>query len=63
VLHLTDEYAARVAAEEVEHSEKEDADFGRIMRFMQEEGLRRGLNKEERAKLTLGEVFKDPEGR
>jgi hypothetical protein len=62
-LHLTDEYAARVAAEEVEHSEKEDADFGRIMRFMQEEGLRRGLNKEERAKLTLGEVFKDPEGR
>jgi hypothetical protein len=60
-LHLTDEYAARVAAEEVEQAEKEDADFGRIMRFMQEEGLRRGLNKEEREKLTLGEAFKDPE--
>jgi hypothetical protein len=62
VLHLTDEYAAGVAAEEAEQTEKEDADFGRITRFMQEEGLRRGLNKEERAKLTLGEAFKDPEG-
>ena len=62
-LHLTDEYAARVAAEEVEQAEKESTDFGRITRFMQEEGLRRGLNREERAKLTLGEVFKDPDGR
>jgi hypothetical protein len=62
VLWLTDEYAAGVAAEEVEQAEKEDADFGRIMRFMQEEGLRRGLNKEEREQLTLGEAFKDPEG-
>jgi hypothetical protein len=62
VLWLTDEYAAGVAAEEVEQAEKEDADFGRIMRFMQEEGLRRGLNKEEREKLTLGEAFKAPEG-
>jgi hypothetical protein len=62
VLHLTDDYAACVAAEEVEKAEKEDADFGRIMRFMQEEGLRRGLNKEEREQLTLGEAFKDPEG-
>ena len=61
-LWLTDEYAARVCAEEVEQAEREDADFGRIMLFMQEEGLRRGLNKEERAKLTLGEAFKDPEG-
>jgi hypothetical protein len=51
-----------VAAEEVEKAEKEDADFGRIMRFMQEEGLRRGLNKEERERLTLGEAFKEPEG-
>jgi hypothetical protein len=62
VLWLTDEYAEGVAAEEVEQAEKEDADFGRIMRFMQEEGLRRGLNKEEREKLTLGEAFKAPEG-
>jgi hypothetical protein len=62
VLWLTDAYAAGVAAEEVEQAEKEDADFGRIMRFMQEEGLRRGLNKEEREKLTLGEAFKAPEG-
>jgi hypothetical protein len=62
VLWLTDEYAAGVAAEEVEQAEKEDADFGKIMRFMQEEGLRRGLNKEEREKLTLGEAFKAPEG-
>jgi hypothetical protein len=62
VLHLTDEYAARVAADEVEQAEKEDADFGRIMRFMKEEGLRRGLNKEEREHLTLGEAFKDPGG-
>jgi len=51
-----------VCAEKVEQAEREDADFGRIMLFMQEEGLRRGLNKEERAKLTLGEAFKDPEG-
>ena len=62
VLWLTDEYAARVAAEEVERAEKESTDFGRITRFMQEEGLRRGLNKEERKRLTLGEAFKDPEG-
>src|ERR671910_663245 len=62
VLWLTDEYAGRVAAEEVEQAEKENADFGRITRFMQEEGLRRGLNKEEREKLTLGEAFKDPDG-
>ena len=62
-LSLTDEYAARVAAEAVEQAEKEDADFGRIKRFMQEEGLRRGLNKEEREKLTLGEAFRDPEGK
>ena len=60
-LCLTDEYAARVAAEEAEQAAKEDADFDRIKRFMQEEGLRRGLNKEEREKLTLGQVFKDPE--
>jgi len=51
----------RVAAEEAEQAEQEDGDFGRIMRFMQEEGLKRGLNKEEREKLTLGQVFKDPE--
>ena len=61
-LHLTDEYAARVAAEEAEQAEQESTDFGRITRFMQEEGLRRGLNKEERQRLTLGEAFKDPEG-
>ena len=63
VLWLTDEYARRVAAEKVEQAEKESTDFGRVTRFMQEEGLRRGLNREERAKLTLGEVFKDPDGR
>jgi hypothetical protein len=62
VLWLTDEYTRRVAAEGVEQAEKESTDFGRITRFPQEEGLRRGLNREERAKLTLGEVFKDPEG-
>ena len=62
LLWLTDEYAGRVAAEEVEQAEKESTNFGRITRFMQEEGLRRGLNKEERKRLTLGEAFKDPEG-
>jgi hypothetical protein len=61
-LWLTDEYAARVIAEEVEQAEREDTDFGRIMLFMQEEGLRRGLNKEEREKLTLGESFNSLEG-
>jgi hypothetical protein len=61
VLWLSDEYAACVAAEEVEQAEQEDADFGRIMRFMQEEGLRRGLNREAREKMTLGEAFNDPE--
>jgi hypothetical protein len=63
MLHLTEDYGARVAAEEVEQAKKEDADFGEILRFMQVEGLRRGLNKEEREKLTLGEVFKYPEDR
>jgi hypothetical protein len=62
VLQLTDDYAARVAAEEVERAEQESTDFGRITRFVQEEGLRRGLNKEEREQLTLGEAFKAPEG-
>ena len=62
MLQLTDEYAAHVVTEEVEQAEQELADFSGIMRFMQEEGLRRGLNKEEREKLTLGEAFKDPEG-
>ena len=62
VLWLTEEYAGRVAAEEVEQAEKESTDFGRITRFMQEEGLRRGLNKEEREKLTLGEAFEEPQG-
>ena len=62
-LWLTEEYAARVGEEEVEWAEKEDADFGRIRRFMQEEGLRRGLNKEKREKLTLGEAFRDPAGK
>ena len=60
-LWLTDEFAARVAAEETERVKKEDADFARMTRFMNEEGLRRGLNKEERGKLTLGEAFEDPE--
>jgi hypothetical protein len=62
-LWLTDEYAACVGAEEAEQAKKESTDFGRIIRFMQEEGLRRGLNKEERERLTLGQVFKDPEDR
>ena len=60
-LWVTDEFAARVAAEEAERAQKEDADFARIIRFLNEEGLRRGLNKEERGKLTLGEAFEDPE--
>src|SRR5215211_4833015 len=48
VLQLTDEYAARVAAEEVEQAKKEDADFGRIMRFMREEGLTNYLKTDKR---------------
>jgi hypothetical protein len=62
MLWLTDEYAARVVAEEVERARKDDADFSRIIRFMKEEGLRRGLNKEEREELILVEALKDPEG-
>lgn len=62
-LWLTDEFAARVAAEEAERAKMEDADFARIIRFLKEEGLRRGLNKEERGKLTLGEAFEDHEDR
>jgi len=60
-LWLTDEYAARVDADEAERAKKEDADFGNITRFLKEEGLRRGLNKEERGRLTLGDAFKDRE--
>ena len=51
-----------MVAEEVERARKDDADFSRIIRFMKEEGLGRGLNKEEREKLTLVEALKDPEG-
>jgi hypothetical protein len=31
--------------------------LGRVTRGMKEEGLRRGLNKEEREKMTLEEAF------
>jgi hypothetical protein len=31
----------------------------KLTRLMEEEGLRRGLNKEERAKMTLGEIFQE----
>jgi hypothetical protein len=60
-LWLTDEYAAHVDADEAERAKKEDADFGNITRFLKEEGLRRGLNKEERGRLTLGDAFRDRE--
>lgn len=60
-LQITDEDALRAAAEEEERAEKEHARFKRLASFIQEEGLRRGLNKEERQKLTLEEVLEPQE--
>jgi hypothetical protein len=60
-LQITDEYAMRVVTEEEERAEKERAGFKRVASFMREEGLRRGLNKEEREELTLGEALESQE--
>ncbi len=60
-LQITHEDAMRAASEEVERAEEEQAAFKRLDSFIQEEGLRRGLNKEEREKLTLGDVLEPQE--
>ncbi len=58
---VTAAYAQRVAQEELEKAEAEARSFRKLASFLQQEGLRRGLNKEERENLTLGEVFREGE--
>jgi hypothetical protein len=60
-LQLTDEMAQRVAEEEQQHAENEAARFKKMASFIKQEGLRRGLTKEEREKLTLKEALEKPE--
>jgi hypothetical protein len=53
--------------EEVRRSKAEDETqakdwLGRLRKAMREEGLRRGLNKEQREKMTLGEFLEWDEG-
>jgi hypothetical protein len=49
----------RVNQEAEEEARRVERGFGKLAGFMKEEGLKRGLNKEEREKLTLGEALKD----
>jgi hypothetical protein len=47
----------RAREEQVEYAKRVSEGLGRVTRGMKEEGLRRGLNKEEREKMTLEEAF------
>ncbi len=56
-LTITPEDVVRVRREEAEASEKTAALFKKLETSAKEEGLRRGLGKEERSRMTLGEAF------
>jgi len=58
-LRLTGEGAERAAAEEQQRHKRELAWFSKTASFIKQEGLRRGLPKEEREKLTLREALED----
>jgi len=62
-LQITDEDAARIAAEEYQATEGTLVRFKQMASLVREEGLRRGLTKEEREKLTLGEALESQEAR
>jgi hypothetical protein len=51
------EHKRRVFAEHLEREKRERDNLARLGRLMQEEGLKRGLDKEERTKLTLREIM------
>jgi hypothetical protein len=59
-LWITDEDGALIAAEEERLAEKAQAEIKKVRSFMQQEGLRRGLNKEERESMTFGEAISEP---
>jgi hypothetical protein len=50
----------RVMSRRSEQMRKESDDLRWLMRVMQEEGLRRGLNREERRKMTIGDLIRGP---
>jgi hypothetical protein len=55
---ITSADVQRAREEQVEHAKRVNEGLGKqVTRGMKEEGLRRGLNKEEREKMTLEEAF------
>lgn len=56
-LRITESDALRVAEEERQKSESLAAGLKKMGSTMKQEGLRRGLNKEERRQMTLGEAL------
>lgn len=56
-LRITEGDVRRVAAEEHQNSESLEAGLKKMGSAMKQEGLKRGLNKEERQRLTLGELY------
>ena len=58
---ITPEDVARVHQEVGEEEDRITGRFGTLIRRMKEEGLRRGLNKEEREKMTVEDALRDDE--
>ena len=58
---ITPEDVARVHQEVGEEENRIAGRFGTLIRRMKEEGLRRGLNKEEREKMTVEDALRDDE--
>ncbi len=54
---ITPEYAASVAEEAQQAAQRAQTNLKKMAMLMQEEGLKRGLNKEERQGMTLGETL------
>jgi hypothetical protein len=60
---ITAEDVPRARQAIADAARRESEGFTMLMKTMQEEGLRRGLNKEERGKMTLGEFMEAPRRR
>ena len=58
---ITPEDVARVHQEVGEEEDRITGRFDTLIRRMKEEGLRRGLNKEEREKMTVEDALRDDE--
>jgi hypothetical protein len=54
---ITFDKAMRALKERYEEEEKVRGGLRMMIKMMEEEGLRRGLNKEEREEMTIGEAF------